>query len=74
MQNLEHIARKVRRMRSRCDADFHTGVVQRVEDGGHVGVEAVVLAIAVGGGGVRAVGLNGRGDVGVDPEGPQGVV
>lgn len=37
-------------------------------------VEGVVLAVAVRGGGVGGVGLDGGRDVGVDPERPQGVV
>ncbi|CAH0054862.1 unnamed protein product [Clonostachys solani] len=54
-------------------------VREGVEDGGDVRVEGEGLAEAVGGGVLRVVvggggGLEGRGDVAVDPEGPQGVV
>jgi hypothetical protein len=60
--------------KAHCDA----AVVRGAQDGGHAGVEGEVLAVAVahvGAGFAGAVGgFEGRGDVRVDPEGPQRVV
>ena len=47
---------------------------EKLEDVGDVGVKGVLLAVAVGGEGVRAVWLEGRRDVRVYPEWPEGVV
>lgn len=47
---------------------------EELQDVGDVGVEGEVFAFAVGGEGVGGVGLEGPEDVGVYPEGPEGVV
>ncbi|CAH0025923.1 unnamed protein product [Clonostachys rhizophaga] len=80
VEQLEQVAGERGRRGARGDGELGAvggpQVREGVEDGGDVGVECEGLAEAVcGGGGVLGGGwLEGRGDVAVDPEGPEGVV
>lgn len=75
VEHLEEVAGEVRRVGARGDGELDPrGARQGGQDGGHVGVEGVGFAVAVGCARVGGVGFQGRGDMGVDPEGPEGVV
>ena len=76
MQDPEQVPRQARRAGAAGDGDAHARARQGGQHGGHVVVEGEGLAEAVRGGGglAAAAGLQRRRDVGVDPEGPEGVV
>ncbi|CAG9973997.1 unnamed protein product [Clonostachys byssicola] len=79
VEQLEQVAGEGGRRGARGDGEFGAvgcaEVREGVEDGGDVWVECEGLAEAVCGGGVLGVcGLEWRGDVAVDPEGPEGEV
>lgn len=77
VQQLQHLAGEVGRAGAARDADADAQLREGVQHRGDVGVEGVVLADLVRDGGVVGPrdGLEAAAaDVGVDPEGPQGVV
>lgn len=77
VQQLEHLPRQVGRARAARDADADAQVREAVQHRRHVRVEGVVLADFIGDGGVVGPGHGleaGPAHVGVDPEGPEGVV
>lgn len=76
MQLLEQGRSDIGRMSARCgsERDRWSGGFRREQDGGDVRVKGEGFAQPVDGFGVVVLSFQGRGDVGVDPEGPEGVV
>jgi hypothetical protein len=71
---LQHVPGQVRGVRSTGHAHGEAPLSGGVQDAGHVRVQGKGLAPLVLDAGVGVFGFDGRGHVGVDPEGPEGVV